>query len=57
MNVNPLTLTVADMQSVNMTITVRYSGPLRVRFAIAKALLRLAAWLVGGKADVKRDDS
>jgi hypothetical protein len=36
-----------------LTITVRLSRPLRFRIWLATGLLRVAAWLAGGKATIE----
>ena len=53
---NPMSVvTLRNMKGVrlNLTMTVRLSGWLRVRFAIAIALLRLAAWVCGWGVDIQ----
>lgn len=42
------------MRAQDMTIRVHLSGPLRLRLALGLAVLRVGAWLIGAKADVRQ---
>jgi hypothetical protein len=52
-----VTLGVRDRLGKDLTVTVRYTAPLRFRMWLATIAFRFGIWCVGGSADIGAAES